>query len=792
MIWLHCAWARVLGFFQRARLEEEMAEELRFHLAMRTRENIERGMPLPVANAQARRQLGNVVSIKEAWREVAWQGALATFGRDLRFAARMLKRDRALTITAVLALALGIGANIALFTVLSSVLLRPLPFPQPEQLMRVWSSDSHDSTARHKTSFPDFVDLQARNRTFDSLGAFVPSSFVIEHNNGEGKEVPAAAITSNIFMMLGARAELGRIFSHGDDEAGNRAVIISDQLWKTRFARAANVIGATLLVEGEHYQVVGVMPPNFRFPVQNIEAQLWITFGRDHEPLGASGDIYASHRDGHFLHLLGRLKAGRRSSEGEADLNAISNELATRYPESNAHFDACKVTPWLADLTSKVRPTLLMLIAAAACLLCVACANIANLLLARGAARAKEIAIRAALGAGRQRIARQLLTENFMLALVGGAVGLLFALIGTRLLVASLPADFPRAGEIAPDRGALAVAALVTLVTTCAFGFLPAWRSTRCDLPSALNNGSGAGEHRRMSARWRQGLVAAEIVISLVLLAGAGGLILKFWRMQNAPLGFDPHNVVTASVLIMDYGGAPEYPRALAFSEELLARLRGSSEIVTASATSRLPALGPESVVDFAIAGRDPPKRDWPRARPLVVASQYFRTMRIPFIAGRDFDARDTEQAVPVVIVNESLAREMFPRGDAIGQRIKPRISDDGGPPIEREIVGIVGDVKSQRAGDMSEQYDLYLPSSQCVPRAYWLLLRTENRKTMGRLFDLAHRITRTLDNETLIYEPGTLEDYVDTLLIQPRLSSAVLAAFALVAVALTAVASMA
>lgn len=783
MNWLRLVRTRLFGLLHKRQVEAEMEEELGFHLAMRTEENVTRGMSQADALRVAQRQLGNVTLIKEEWRDVSGGGALEVFCRDLRFAARMLLKDRALTATVVLALALGIGANTALFTIMRSVLLRPLPYPQPHELMRVWSSDSRQPETRFKVSYPDFVDLQSRNRSFDSLGAFVAHTFIINNNRGEMAQVEGALVTSDIFPMLGARAALGRIFSRHDDEAGNRSAIISDQLWEERFGRAANVTDASLMVEGEKYTVIGVMPRGFRFPMQNHAVQVWVTFGRYHEPLPEERDGYAARRDARYLHLLGRLKPDRTRAEAQFDLNTITADLSRIYPETSASFGACVVTPWLTDLTSKVRPSLLLLSAAAACLLAVACANIANLLLARGGTRRKEIAIRAALGAARLRIARQLLTESLLLALVGGAAGLLLALVGTRLLVALLPPDFPRAGEITPDGGVLAFAALVTVVTTGIFGFVPAWRSSRSDPAPVLNGGSASADRAHGGARLRNGLVVAEIVLSLVLLACACCLIENVWRLQTAPLGFDPRNVLTATVMPTEEGGDEEWSRA---SAELLKRVRQLPGVASASAVSRLPAIGPEPLVDFQVAGYNLPKRNWPRARLRIIFPEYFRTMGIAIEQGRDFDERDGHNATPVMMISESLARKILPHEKALGRRIMFPL-DASGDGFEREIIGIVGDMKSDRFST-EEPLEVYLPYPRVASLGYSLLIRSEDEKTAATLLPSARRIAKELNKNVAFYEPGTLEEYVDGVLAQPRLNSAVLAAFALIGMVLTAI----
>ncbi|MFN2476535.1 MAG: ADOP family duplicated permease [Chthoniobacterales bacterium] len=784
MNWVRLARARLFGLLHKAKLEAEMEEELRFHLAMRTQENLARGMSQPDALRAAERQFGNVGLIKEQWRDVSGGGAIEVFWRDLRFAARMLLKDRLLTVIAVSALALGIGANTALFTVLSSVLLRPLPYAQPNELTRVWSSDSGQSAVRLKNSYPDLLDFRARNCSFDSLGAFVAGGFLTNNNHGEVVEIQAAAVTSDIFPMLGAGAALGRIFSPSDDQPGNRSIIISDKLWEERFARAANVTDASLTVEGENYAIVGVMPRGFRFPVQNSDAQFWVTFGRNREPFPGDALGYANHRDARYLHLLGRLKPGRTAAEAESDLNAITADLATKFPDTNAHSDTCVVTPWLADLTGKVRPALLMLIAAAACLLGVACASVANLLLARGGKRRKEIAIRAALGAGQRRLARQLLTESFLLALVGGAVGLLLAVAGTRLLVPLLPEDFPRAGEIMPDAGVLAFTVIVTVLTSGIFGCAPAWHSARTDLAPVLAEGSGVTNGTPAAGRLRGGLVVAEIILSSVLLACACCLIDNVWQLQNAPLGLAPQHVLTARIALPDGADRDEWSPAIEFSTELLQRVRQLPGVASASAVSRLPAVAPEPAVRFGVVGREIPADSLPRARPRIVFPDYFRTIGIALKEGREFDEGDTRNATPVAIINESLAAKVFPNENAIGRRlIHEQWNRERA--LECEVIGVVGDTKADRLS-ADQALEVYIPYRQYPSTGFSLVIRSEEED--ATVISRVRRIATELDSRVAFYQPSTLEQHLDGMLIQPRLNSALLAMFAIVAVVLTAI----
>lgn len=780
---IRVARARLTGLFRKEQLEDELDEELRFHLAMRAQENIAGGMSEPDALRSASSQFGDIDRVKDACRDVSGGGLLEVLWRDVRFAARVLLKDRGFTAVAVLALALGIGANTALFTVTSSVLLRPLPFPEPQRLMSVWSHESAAPEHAITWSYPDFLDLQSQNQSFERLGAFRPNDYVVQNNGGESSAIEGALVTSDIFALLGVKPAIGRSFTQADDEPGARAVVISDAFWQERFGRAAAITMAKVTLDGEDYNIVGVMPPEFRFPVQNKPAQLWTTFAREREPFATTPPV-TTRRDSHFLAVLGRLRDGVTPAAAEADLRGITAALAARFPETNRPFDSCSVTSRLDDITRRVRPALIMLIGAALCVLGVACANVANLLLARASTRQKEIAVRSALGAGRGRILRQLLTESLLLAIFGGAGGLLLALAGTPAIVALLPANFPRATEIAPDLKVLAFSGVITLATSCFFGFAPAWRSARCELARVLNDCSrGAGEtpHGR---RTRNVLVVTEMVLAFVLLAGAVFLIRNLWRLEHASPGFNPDGLLTAQVSVARTT-LPNAPEKIAgVLHDLIARVATTPGVYLASGVSPLPVTGFFPISDYSIRGRSIPKPELPRAEPHIVEPNYFRTMEVPLRQGRDFDERDQRQSTQVVIINDALARESFPNESALGKFITPGTSDDGVMP-EREIIGVVADVKCDSLGREAKP-EVYLPHSQCASSELALVVRGElSREALDRALRNA---AAQLDGAVAIDHPRTMESYIEAAVAQPRLNSTLLAAFALVAVVITAI----
>ncbi len=669
--------ARLFALGHKSQLEIEMDEEVRFHLTMRAAENVRRGMSGQEALLAAQRQFGNVNIIKDAWRDVTGGGLIEAFGQDLRFAWRMLRRDRTFTLIAVLALGLGIGANTALFTVVSNVLLQPLPYPAPQEIMSISSLEDGKAERARPFSYPDFTDLLAENRWFNGMGGFFPTTFVISGGRDDARHISGARITPEVFRLLGIAPELGRVFADKENEPGSRSIVISHELWQQHFHGALTVIGETLTVDGQDHTVIGVMPANFEFPIANEPSELWTTFARDREPMPAGDDVYAHHRDAWYVRVIGRLKAGVSREEAAAGLSGIAARLAVLHPQTNRRLYATSVEPWLHRITAKVRPSLIVLIGAAACVLCVACANVANLLLARASTRQKEMAVRAALGAGRGRLLRQLLAESLLLSTFGGCLGLLIAIVGTNNIVPLLPPDFPRSGNISPDFQVLAFAGLISILTSCLFGFAPAWYAARCPLAQVLNDCGRVPGSAPRGRRARNALVVAELVLAFILLAGAWTLMREFWKLENVPLGFDRQNLVTANISMADTGSVGPVPAA-AFFGGVMERLRNSPEIESVAGIYPWPFTS-RGLADYEIQGRSIAKADLPRARSFTVTADYFRTMGIPLKRGRAFDGRDQREAPPTVIISESLARSTFPNEDPLGKRIRSGLRDSQG-----------------------------------------------------------------------------------------------------------------
>ena len=707
---------------------------------------------------------------------------------DLRYGLRMLFKHPGFTAIAIIALALGIGANTAIFSVVSAVLLRPLPYPQPEQIVAVWAADSKKPDSQTSFSFPDFADVRAQNQVFVGIAAFDSMSVAVTENGGAPANVQGAMVSSDLFPLLRVNPVMGRAFTPDDDKPGTRVVILSHELWQRRFGGDRTVLEKTITLDGVPYQIIGVMPPAFRFPIQNQPVEFWTSMATQFEvPPGQEATTAAAAERGmHYLHAVARLKPGVTAQQAEANTKTIHAALAAQFPDTNKRFDSSHIVPLLADITADVRPALFVLLGAAGCVLLIACVNVANLLLARATSRQKEMGIRAALGASRGRILRQLLIESTLLAVAGGAAGMLLAIWGTEGLSALLPHNFPRAAEISPDMRVLAFTAFVSIFTGVLFGFAPAWRVSRPDVVTALNEtGRGSSETAR-GRRLRGGLVIAEMVLAFVLLVGAGLLIRSFWQLQKVELGFDPHNVMTASISLPDGDNGPEIPvRNANFYAQLMERAAAAPGVRSVSAIVPLPLSGRNWGTGFDIAGRPTAKADRPLSSARVVTPGYFAAMGIPMRKGRDFDARDKTGSPGVVIVNETLARTNFPNEDPIGKRITPQMSMDANEPIEREIIGVVADVKFAKLSTENKA-ELYMPHGQAAVGGMTIVARGTTKPEA--LIPGLRQAVESLNKDLPLYETRTMEQYLAAAVAQPKLNMTLLVVFAGVAVVLTAV----
>ncbi|MGH9711698.1 MAG: ABC transporter permease [Candidatus Acidiferrales bacterium] len=700
--------------------------------------------------------------------------------QDIRYGFRMLAKNAGFTAIAILTLALGIGANTAIFSVVNAELLRPLPFHDPSRLVRIWGTSTRTHSKSNSISYPDYADWRAQNQVFERIGAYTSGNYTLT-----GVEQPAhlegQTVSAEMFSLLGATPEVGRTFLPDEDEPHHHVAILSHHLWKQRFDGDPGIIGRTITLENSGYTVVGVMPASFEFPLQRQPVEIWTTFSSLQESPDNSPPI-TQQRGAHFMVGIARLKPGVTLAQAQSAMDVIASALQKQYPDSNKDFGV-RLVPEQQEVTGAIRPALFVLLIAVGLVLLIACANVANLLLARATTRAREIAIRAALGAGRMRVVRQLLTESFLLALLAGTLGVILAAWGIDLLVRLSPKDLPRVAEIHMDERVLAFTAILSVLTGVLFGLVPALQVTRANLADALKESAlsiTAGIHRH---RLRSSLVIVEMALALVLLVSAGLLIHSLGRLQNVNPGFNPHNVMASNVDLPDEK-FPN-PKKVEFLRGLMPKLKVLPGVTSAAAIVPLPMSGNEFRVTVEIEGRPVAKSDQVLSSVRITTEDYFRTMQIPLLQGREFKEQDDAEATPVVIVNEALARQFFPGENPIGKRIRPGFSADEKPARMREIVGVVGNVKYK---DLSGEWtpESYLPYAQLPFNAMTLVARTANDPYL-----LAKPIAdavRSMDQDVPTFHARTVEDYLIGTIAIPRFNTFLLAMFAGLALLLTAV----
>ena len=691
--------------------------------------------------------------------------------RDFRYAVRTLLRAPGFTVVAVLTLALGIGANSAIFSVFNSVLLRPLDYPQAERLVAIFKGH------RQPTSPANFLDLRQQSRLVEQWTAAHPWSPVLR---GEDRPLQLQALkaTSSLFDLLAVEAALGRTFRAASDaEDGEHVAVLGHGLWQRLFGGDRGIIGRSLSLDGEDYTVIGVMPPGFEFPpFWATGAELWV-------PLTFTAE-QRQDRAAEFLRLFGRLPPAADLQQAQAEVESLADRLASAYPDTNDGLEM-SVEALREPVVGGVRGALSVLLGTVGFVLLIACANVANLFLVRASARRGEMAIRTALGAGRGRVLRQLLSESLLLALVAGGLGLLLGLWGLEALVALAPEDVPRLAEVSLDGRVFVYTLGLAILTGSLFGIFPAFSVLRWDLHEALRQGSGrvAG---RGGGRARSALVIAEIALSLILLVGAALMLESLLRLWRLDPGFRSANVLT---LDLSLAGSRHEPaeRQNPFFDSLLAEVRSLPDVVDAGLINNLPIGGDVWGMAFQIEGRPPVSRSQsPRATSRVVSPSLIETMGIPVLAGRAFDDREREDSPPVVIVSQSLAERYWGDADPVGQRIRP-----GGPDSEadwRTVVGVVGDVRQWELTDDLTP-GLYLPYRQ-NPYGWWaqttLVVHTESAP--AALFSVISDRLWTIEPDVAIARVRTMEEILRGAVWRQRFNTSLLALFATLALVLAAV----
>jgi putative ABC transport system permease protein len=698
---------------------------------------------------------------------------METLMQDLRYGFRSLLKSKGFTLVAVAALALGIGANSAIFSVVNAVLLRPLPFASPEQLLSVQGRNERDGSLFDEHSYPNFADLRDQSQSFAHVAAYNSTTAFITGGD-EPERVRGILASADLFPLLGVQPALGRAFTREEDKPGTqRTVVISYGLWQRRFGGDPKIVGREIPLGSAPSLVLGVMPQNFKYPLGGETYDFWMPLSN----ATPAGDL--SGRGSVFLPVVARLKEGVTIAQAQAEADTIASRLAMQYPATNTA-QGYALKPMHENLVGDLRPALLVLLGAVGCVLLIACVNVANLLLARAAGRQREMSIRTALGASRWRIVRQLLTESLLLALLGGALGLLIAMWGVDLLLAASPADLPRQSEIALDGRAIAFTVAMTLVTGFIFGLAPALRASKTDLNDALKDGGrGSGEGGGRN-KLRGALVVAEVAMSLVLLMGAGLLVQSFLRLLNVSPGFNPERVMTLD-LVMGRKTYPDAARQTVFLQNLLQRASALPGVEAVGTVNPLPLNGNFDAYTFELPGRAPaaPGAE-PAADRRIVSSDYFRAMSIPVRKGRFFSERDAADAPAVVVINETFARRFFADTEPLGQRIA--FTDAPNAPV-REVVGVVADVR--HAGlDAPAGLEYYVPYAQSPVARVTLVARTTSSDPAS-IVPALRGLIREADKDLPLWNVRTMNSLLSESVARHRFNTTLLGLFALVALLL-------
>ncbi|MGB8340323.1 MAG: ABC transporter permease [Chthoniobacterales bacterium] len=702
---------------------------------------------------------------------------------DLRFAIRQLIKSPGFAAIAIIALALGIGANTAMFSVVNAILLRPLPFPQSDRLTMIWQTNPEVAKMGFPlapTSVPDFQDWRAQAKSFEAISTIDGWTTNLTGSE-EPERLSGARVSANLFSLLQVAPILGRGFVTGEDQLGHdHVVVLSQDLWQRRFGGDRSIIGRKLILDQEPYTVVGVMPSGFRFP-SDTGMPAYMTFGAHCEIWApfAPSEGRAKNRGAHNLAVIGRLKSGVSLASAQSEMNTLAARFARQYPDSNKDWGVRLVSLQKQAAAGSER-ILSVLMAAVGCILLIACANVANLLLARGLGRQKEIAIRRALGASRWRVVRQLLTESVLLALVGGSLGVLFAIWGSDLLLVIAPTSLPRLSEVRIDGGVLVFTLLVSLVTGVLFGLAPALQSSRSGLSEKLkegDRGSTAGH-----ARLRNGLIVSEVALALMLLIAAGLLIESFAQLARVQPGFKPERVLTFNISLPDIPYRDD-AKAAAFYDQLVRRIEGLPGVKSAAAGNVLPLSGAEEVDGFQIEGRAASTGMVQTANFRWITPDYFKALQIPLQRGRAFTERDKQDAPKVTIIDEAMARLYFPGVNPIGQRFK---ATNEKKTVFREIVGVVGDVR-QTSLDAKPGPHIYLPEAQAGLQIMTVAVRSVGTEPSA-LLQMARREVAAVDPNVPIADIRTMEEMVASSIAPWRFTMALLSVFAGVALLLASV----
>ena len=759
-----------------------MDEELRGYLDADVKEKMRSGMNQEQALRAARVEMGSMDAVKEEIRSAGWEATLETLWQDLRYGMRQLRRNPGFTVVAVITLALGIGASTALFSVVNSVLLRPLPYKNPDRLVMLFEKDKTfqaNSLQPYRnglmsTSVPGLLDWRARTDVFDEVGAYYwfPSRFVFTSAK-EPEEVFGGSVTANLFTLLGVQPILGRSFLPGEDRPGeNDKVLLGYGFWRRRFNSDPGIVGKSAALSGRTCTVVGIMPPGFEFPRGE---QLWIPYALQVDPKKQSRNV-------RNLEVIARLKAGVSVEQAETVLKTLSEVSEQRFPSEQKNWTAA-VVPLRQHLLGDTRARLLLLFGATGFVVLIACSNLANMLLARGVLRTREMAMRAALGAGRFRLLRQVIVETVLLAVLGGAAGLAIAMGAVRALVAFGSATVPQLQGVHPDWRVLLFTLGCALAAGAVTGLVPALRASRTDVNEALKRTPEASGASGSVQRLGGALVVSELALALVLLAGAGLMVNTMAHLYTVELGFQPQNLLTMRITLAayKYGDFAHFDavRASTFFDQVIERVKALPGVRSAALIDALPFSGVQWGTDISVEGRG---QETFLTHTRVATSAYFKTMGIPLRLGRFFTEQDNNATAPVVIINETLARLIWPNENPVGKHIG---GSDDGPNKWWTIVGVVGPVRHLRL-DLPSGPEMYRPQAQETSREMFLVLRTSGNGT--RLAAAVRRQIWSIDKDQPVEDVRMMEERIAGYAAARRFYTLLLGIFAGLAVVLAGV----
>ena len=778
MKWFNISVARLRALVHRERVIDDIDQEFDAHIELATRANVERGMAAAEARRAALRSFGNFGSARDAAYQVKGGGMIETLVQDIRYALRGLARQKTFTIVAVVTLALGIGANTAIFSVVNELLLRPLPYADAERLVMLWEV-TPEGRHQNTISRANFRAWREQGAGFESMAAFSDQRLNLT-GAGEAEEVSVQFATPELFHVLGIEPIVGRTFNAEDARENTPNIaVLGYNFWQRRFGGDRQIVGKPITLNGNPFTVIGVAPPGFQWHIRQRSgtgrpAEIWTVL--DMPPGEGPGSR------GRFLSAVARLRPGVSLQQAEAEMKTIAARTELDAPRFNKGYTA-EVIPLRDQFVGKVRFALWVILGAVGFVLLIACANVANLLLARAAAREKEIALRAALGAGRWRIVRQLLTESLLLAFFGSVFGLALAWWGIKALVAISPRDLINLQHVGLDFTVLIWTIVISLVTGIVFGLVPALEASRLNLNDALKEGKGAEGQSTRSRRLRGALVVAEVALALILLASAGLLVKSFGQLQKIDRGFQSDNLLTMVVRLPE-AKYKDDQQLVSFFRRATERIRALPGVKSVGMVNYLPLYGGLGAqTGYTVEGRpEPAPGQEPPTHVRVTDANYFSTMQIPLLRGRNFTEQEVSEARHVVLISESLARQHFPGEDPIGKRITVPMSDK---PAPTEIIGIVGDVRYESLVDQPEP-TTYFPHPELTYPFMTLVIRTTGEPTA--IAPAVQRELREIDPDQPVSDLRTMNQVMADTVSRARFNTLLLALFAALATILAAV----